>query len=333
MLSLIRVFHCPVVETIMRLSNKWLILITCGLVCGAIFLAYRRNSGQKPMSRDISGGAIVQRERIDRAIDTASGLNAESAIAALHEYSESYEVAQLASLTPSSFGICYFRQVLADRRVSKIFEAFLSLNSEDSSKQASQMFDSKLALLVSEWNKQANGQFAGVGNFGPLHHATSVGAFFCSYFCSPAVLDEKLNRWDASVVSDAIDRIQGVEVMAINRFVDPLFRLNLLVISGVRNGASVEDLNKELDSITRKITGDSTPFLQVESINLFKWDAETLDTDFTHVTRGVPASGKSILLKLPGFPDPNSSLFLQDQQVFAALEKTIDTWRRGDGRN
>ncbi len=314
-------------------SSRWFTLITSSFVLIAIFLAYRRISVRKPMSRDTSGGAVVQRERIDRAIDTASRLNAESAIAELHEYSESYELAQLASLSPSSLGICYIKQVLADRRVSKVFEKLQSLNSEDSSEQASKVFDSKLALLEREWNTQANGQHEGVGNLGALHHATSVAAFLCSYFCPPAVLKEKLNSWDASVSADAIERIEGVELMAVNRFADPLFRLNLLVISGVRNGASVEDLNKELDSITRQITGDSKPFLQVESVNLFKWDAETLDTDFTHITRGVPASGNFILLELPGFPDPNSSLFLQDKQVFTAVEHTIDTWRTSDGSN
>lgn len=316
----------------MNLTNKWIILLMMFvLLSGALYFVYRRNSVQAPTSRDISGGAIVQRERIDKAIDTASKLDPAEAIVSLHEYSESYEVAQLASLSPTSLGICYLKQVLADRRASKIFEHFQSLSNDDSSQEASKMFDSKLALLEREWNRQAEGETDSVGNLGPLHHATSVAAFLCSYFCSPALFDEKLKRWDTSVVSDAIDQIEGVELMAINRFVDPLFRLNLLVISGSRNGASVEVLNKELDALTRRITGDPEPFLQVETVNLFRWNAETLDTDFTHVTRGVPASANSLLLELPGFPDPNSSLFVQDKKVFAVLEKTIDAWRRSGG--
>ena len=68
--------------------------------------------------------------------------------------------------------------------------------------------------------------------------------------------------------------------------------------------------------------------IQAKTVNVFKWNAETLDTDFTHVTRGIPASTNSILLELPGFSDPNSWHRVRDKQVFAALEQTFNTWRR-----
>ncbi len=65
-------------------------------------------------------------------------------------------------------------------------------------------------------------------------------------------------------------------------------------------------------------------------MKMFKWSAETLDTDFTHRTRGIPSSDDSVLLELPGFADPNSSSRIQyaeDANVVAQqLLNCIRTW-------
>lgn len=318
----------------MNQAKRWVFFIVFVMLFMTLYLIYRRNNTENPSREDLSGGATVQRQRIDRAIDTASGLSPAEAIDSLHVYSESYELASVASVSSSGVGFCYLNEVLADRRASKIFEYFLTLDNADASQRAVWMFDSKLDLLQRYWQTQAedNTDTKPFINLGPPHHATSVAAFFCSYFCSPDVLDEKLQQWDAALNTDAINQIEGVE-MASGRFVDPLYRLTLLAISGNRSGASIEQLNKELDLLSRKITGDSGPFLQAKTVNVFKWNAETLETDFTHVTRGIPASTNSILLELPGFADPNSWHRVQDKQVFAALEQTINTWRRsGTGK-
>lgn len=314
----------------MNQAKRWVFFIVFIMLFLTLYLIYRRNNTENPSREDLSGGATVQRQRIDRAIDTASGLSAAEAIDSLHVYSESYALALGASLSPASLGVCYLNQVLADRRASKIFEYFLSLDNEDASQRAVWMFDSKLELLRRYWQTQAEDytDTESFINLGPTHHATSVAAFFCSYFCSPDVLDEKLQQWDAALNTDAINQIEGVTITAPSRFVDPLFRLTLLAISGNRSGASIDHLNKELDLLSRKITGNSEPFLQAKTVNVFKWNAETIETDFTHVTRGIPASTNSILLELPGFSDPNSWHRVIDKQVFAALEQTINTWRR-----
>ena len=80
-----------------------------------------------PKIRDLSGGAKIQRQRIDRAINTASAVSVDEAIASLSEYNESYELAGLATMTSSSLGYCFMNSMLADRRISKIFEHLSSL--------------------------------------------------------------------------------------------------------------------------------------------------------------------------------------------------------------
>ena len=163
----------------------------------------------------------------------------------------------------------------------------------------------------------------------PTHHAASIGLFLCSYFCSPQILDSNIKLWTEARNRSEIEKIEGVRHLDPTRFIDPLFQLNLLVIAGDRKGASTKSLDKELDILTRKITGDTKPFLVISKMKLFKWNAETLDTDFTHRTRGVSASGNSVLLELPGFADPNSSLNLQKRDVAEQLMNCVRAWRVG----
>jgi len=293
-------------------------------ILSAAILAVRRHYTTHPVTRDLSGGAKVQRERIDRFIGSTSEMNVELAIESLNDNGETFGVVSLAALSPSSLGRCYIKQVLADRRASKIFQHLTKLPSEKSSDFASGMFDAKLAMMTENFKQMARGDVDpndSVAKLGPDHHAASVGLFFCSYFCTPRVLDEKLQKWDSQMNTPEISKIDGVQYLSLNRFIDPLFRINLLVISGSRNGAtSIETLSSELEKIAQKVIGaNHNPFFPISKLNMFKWDAETLDTDFTNVTRGVPASGNSILIQLPGFADSNSGAYLEDEQVFSGV--------------
>ena len=292
----------------------------------ALGVAIKRNYSQSPAVGDIDGGLPIHRERIDRVISHTSSLDIEQAVASLASYNESYELAQLASLSPSSLQVHFFRQVLADRRACKIFEYLLSLPREDAARKAEKIFDQQFGKVLSNWQSMSVTRGIEVDN--PAHHAALVGLFLCSYFCPPDVLDDKIDLWSTSMSEESFDRIDGVELAAGHRYIDRLFHLNLLVISGQRAGASTDKLNTELREFSKKLTGDPEPFLQVSDLKVFKWNAETTDTDFTHITRGVPASGNSVLLELPGFADPNSIFKLNDQQVYDHLVQTISNWRR-----
>ena len=89
----------------------------------------------------LSGGATVQRQRIDRAIETAGKLNVEEAIQSLSQYNESYELAGIATMSPSSPGSCFMNSMLADRRISKVLEHLLSLPVAEAETKAQQIFD------------------------------------------------------------------------------------------------------------------------------------------------------------------------------------------------
>lgn len=307
-------------------ASRFTIGSVAALVVLAVAVAILRNRSKPPGKIDISGGAIEQRARIDRAIDSASALDIDEAVKSLSEYNEQYELAGLASMSPSSIGLLYINQLLADRRVSKIFGHFLTLPDDEACSQAEEIFGDKFATFHGMWKRFAKGEDV-YGDLGPCHHAASASLLLYAYFCPPKVLDEKIAFWDKTMMNKEFGEVENLWQLSVNRFIDPLFRLNLLVISGQRDGASLENLNKQLDRVTRKITGDD-PFLKVTHLRMFKWDAETMDTDFTHVTRGVPSAEDSVLCELPGFSDPNSGRRLQNPEVGSHLEDVIQVWRR-----
>ena len=295
------------------------------LILLSAFLAYRRNDKSPPKFYDLSGGAKIQRQRIDRVTETARILDIDKAIESLSQYSESFELALLSGLSPASKGKVMMNCMRGDRRVLKIFEHLLSLPSKEADAKSREIFEMHFSTLHRSWlDLMPNG---GLPKTGPPHHAASAGLLFCSFFCSPELLDAEIKRWDEILGSPEFRKNDVGSIPTPAKLLDPLFRLNLLVISGQRKGRSVTRLNEDLEAVCQKITGDVKPFLQASQMTMFKWSAETLNTDFTHVTRGVPASGNSAILVLPGFADHDSVFNLWDRDVASLCENCIRTWR------
>lgn len=157
----------------------WTLAVMVVLSIMAI-ITYRRRENPPPRIRDLSGGAKIQRQRIDRAINTASTVSVDEAIASLRKYNESYELAALAGQSPASKGKVYMNCMLGDRRISKIFEHLMSLPATEANAKAQQIFEDHLASLQKEWQNFA--KIGGLQRTGPPHHAASAGLFFCSFF-------------------------------------------------------------------------------------------------------------------------------------------------------
>lgn len=299
-----------------------------------IILSIPRHSVPKPKNRDLSGGATIQRKRIDNFIDSTARISFDGAVEELNKNGEIFAMIVLAGLSSSSPDRSFLNQVRADRRVSKIYQHLKSLPATTASDQAVKIFDAKLKLLEETWHLAASKKAFNhelMEKVGPDHHAASAALFLCSLFCSSDITNQKMREWDRVMDTPDYDHIQEVSALRSNRRLDPIFRLNLLIICGYRKGASIGELKLRLASLSKMITGTEEPILNIEMVRLYNWDAETLDTDFTHVVRGVPASGKSTLVEFPGLPDCNVSYCLHDQQSFDAVETLINGWQREGG--
>ncbi len=313
----------------MKYRVIWLLGILVVLFFSAISM-YRRRENPPPKIRDISGGAKIQRQRIDRAIATAEVLNVDQAISSLSHYNESYELASFAQFSPASGGKCFTKAMFADRRISKVFEFLTSVSATEADTRSQQIFEEHFAMLLEKWREWVDSKQKKVETMpmtGAPHHAASAGLFLCSYFCSRDTLDRKINRWNEVLGSVEFNKIDGIQKYTPSRRIDPLFHLNLLVISGHRRQKSVRQLNSELKTLCQKIAPGDEPFLQVTQMRMFKWNAETLETDFTHITRGIPASVNSVFLELPGFADPDAYIDVGNSDVAKMCENCIRTWR------
>jgi hypothetical protein len=311
------------VEVVVMSQNSLLIAVMVAL---SVFPVSAFSQQQNPPQKSgLSGGATIQRQRIDRAIDTAKLMTVEEAIQSLNSYNESYELAHLSTLSPASLGICFMNSMRGDRRICKIFEHLLSLPSKEADKQAQSLFDNQFPLFLDEWRRFV--RQGGLPKFGPHHHSLSAGLFFCSYFCTKDDLDSRIQKWNETLRQPEFEQSEGGKVLAPSRLIDPMFHLNLLAISGYRHQKSIAELNRDLETVCKKIEGEGKPFLQATQMSFYKSYAETTDTDFTHITRGAPASDTQLLLAIPGFSDPNASSRLQIPDRWDQCLAAVQAWR------
>ncbi len=282
-----------------------------------------------PSNLDHTDGERMGRIQIDRFIQTTSAMEIDAVLNSLNENGETYSIVSSASRS-SSVGSCYIKQVLADRRALRIFQYLSEKDADVASTESAAIFDEKLRLLANDWGRLTSAKSVSYDNLaalGPDHHAASIALFFCSFFCAPEILDQKMKDWDDAMDLPKFEKIEGDQFLKVHRCIDPLFRLNILLISGRRNGADVGGLELKITALSPLITGGKSSFLKVKDLKLFKWNAAASDTHFVYMTRGVPASENAVLLILPGFTELTADVYLQNPQTFSLVRQTIDQWR------
>ena len=109
---------------------------------------------KRPGNRNLSGGATVQRKRINTFIENTSSMGLDQALFSLSDgKNEDFNVAHFAGLQ-SGFGPpIVMKQVLADRRVSKIYELLSQRTTGEASEIVARAFDEKLKKHEDEYSK------------------------------------------------------------------------------------------------------------------------------------------------------------------------------------
>ncbi len=291
-------------------KGRLVVALFAALMIFTLSIAFFRKVSQRPVVTLSAGQPSVQRQRIDQSIETVADMSIAEAIQSLSEYNETYELANLSSLSSASFGVLYINQIRGDRRVTKIWQYLSKLPKEQAAAIAEKMADDKIRDFHQLYvNREQNRVLSRVLR-GPKRHAASAALFFCSYFCSPDVLDAKMQLWDRLMGSSDFAAFHGPigdTPFSLLRY-DPLFGANLLVISGTRQGKSVAELNRRLAAWDPDRQPGFDSKLQVSTASLFKSDAATFDTDFTAVTRGHPVNPSDELASFPAFLDPDLEL-------------------------
>ncbi|GIX00125.1 MAG: hypothetical protein KatS3mg111_3457 [Pirellulaceae bacterium] len=283
--------------------------------------------------------ATVQQKRIENSIEEANTSSIEYLISTLHEPSVSSDIAVLGGLEPGGFGVSVIKMILTDRRVLKLFEHLNALDSNEACRIAADLFDEKHGLYK-QWLLSDAPHVAGEDGISPVtkaqaaRHSIWAALFLCSYFCPPEILDEKLQAFDSFESSPAMRQMRSNDTYRVENSLDRLFRLNLMVISGWRNGADMEAV-RDIERQAKRLFSLEELELPVQFFNVHKWSARTVEGDFTHLSKGVPVDTSTVMAKVPLIGDENASFFLTSQKVnqerFEELVNILRDWRDDDG--
>lgn len=295
-------------ELIRLLRNRSVSLV---IACVAIALspqAWSTDPVAPIPKRDLSGGATIQRKRIETFIKNTAAMDCERALASLSEPSEDFNVAYLAGLTNLPTPPIVMRQILADRRVAKIYEELAKLPADQACEKATRAFDGKLQKHEEEFGKWCNGtsKYQLYPAFHP--HAASATLFLCASFCSTETFQQKFDSWYARLGQPQFDN-GGASKRC--RYPDPLFAVNLLVLVAEKQGQSLEELNAKLTDTATKF---DVRLPKAQELKFFRWNAHTNDTDFTHVHRGVAFDPTAIMTEVTGFASHPPSAFGSDAE-------------------
>lgn len=245
----------------------------------------------------------VQRQRIDRFIESTGAMTYEELAAALNKYSEGYELVQLAGMsgggspTPSVSML----KVLGDRRVAKMYEILSKEEPKVVAERASALFAEKLARQVEETRLTREKDPKADPSFGTAVHAHALNAafFLCAITCDKATVLKHLEEWHAAFPDDH----QLYPDPFSSGLPNSLFELNVYLLLLHRDGASQAELKLRVDELKREFGWEDDDSFKFEMLRLYRWNAHTTDRDFTHITRGAPTDDKDILLEVAGFRD------------------------------
>ena len=302
-------------------SNKLAIFLVL-FASGPLIMAWRFYAKPSPRQKELSGGAVVQRERIDASIKNASEMTYEEAAIAISEPSQDFDVAHLAGQSAGFAPPVVFRRIIADRRVSLMYETLLALPQNSASSKSAEVFVEKLRIHKDKYADWCSGTSQLTAFPSYTNHAASAALFLCATFCSKETFLDLLEKWDAEMSTPTYENGGASKHL---KLPDPLLKLNLIAIALSKQGKSIDTINALLGSLSAK-TGEPLPV--AVKIKLYRWNAHTNETDFTHTTRGVPSDGRAILTEIVGFPDWPSSNFGYEPDLTHFVIDEAKNWLR-----
>ncbi|MEW4527667.1 hypothetical protein [Maioricimonas sp. JC845] len=195
-----------------------------------------------------------------------------------------------------------FVRVLADRRVSRLYDEYTAMPASRARSRASALFERMLAQHESRVDKavaayRERGAVDYGTGFEDSNHALAAATFLVSQFASPEDVVVAAERW-RSVARAGIAAIEAAQKVklpvpplpewAIGP--DDLFILNI--------GLATLRANQERDESQRSV--EDVINLQARArteVALVRWDAETSPFDFTHTHMGAPVDDQDVLAR------------------------------------
>lgn len=279
----------------------------------------------------LAGGVPDQRKRIEDAIESAARLkDLDEAESSLNVVGDELNLAfssaaNSAALDPPS----KLHQVLADRRVAKVYAYLEEMHPNDASQRASSLFDRNLRRHRSDLDRyvaRLRGQDSTRDSI-PVSgnsHALAASLFLCLIYCDQSVFLDNADRWEAEIgplyhAGRSEPALASLFLMgADDGPPQGLMLLNMYIILLDR------EKKMSVDEVSSAIKRRLPIFRRV---NFTAWDAHTGDLDFTHIHRRVPTDNKKIMdsfviAKAWGGTVPFDD-YNRQRQILAAVRKLL----------
>ena len=233
----------------------------------------------------------ARQQQVDRFTESTGAMSYAELAASLNKYSEGYELVQMAGLTPGPTPMVRMQQVLADRRLAKMYEILSKEGPEVAAERATALFSEKLKRQIEETRLTRAQDPKADPSFGTAVHLHAVNAalFLCAITCDKTTVLKNLDEWHAAFPGDD-QRTPGPDSSGLP---DSLFVLNIYLLLLHRDGASQAELKQRVDELKREFgRGDDDSF-RFEMLRFYRWNTQTNEWD----------DDKKVLLQVPGFRD------------------------------
>lgn len=245
---------------------------------------------------DYSGGAHIQRDRIEKYVGRVAGADIDKLVKELNTYEPLLVFAESRSQDPVpelTFEVC-----LANRRLAAIYAILRERNRRDSADACVNIFNDKLSIMKADWARvffewEEQGGSKKVVPIIEDYHSASAALFLVASFSDSQSLIDCVDRWTESAEEirrrvDSRGDLKPLENEARMRGgLESLFTLNLYILH-LTERFQVGPIDSILDGLTRRpMTYTVIPFIA--------WDGHTNASDFTHNHAMVPIDSNKVI--------------------------------------
>jgi hypothetical protein len=243
---------------------------------------------------EITAGVPIQRKRIDDFIAmTGSYRNFDELAAGLNDRLKE-DVLVAAGMSESPTGHNIFGEVLADRRMARLYEMLAQMRPSDADQRVGTLFDSKLDIHFRDCWKRIN-EIRGpevpedkllLLPIRQNYRALSCATFLASRFCPVSEVLRRLEQWNARAeeiattarADPALKKSERAWTRPFGLYNHPsnILLANIYLSCLERKGPLGKDWLRE------RLSEDDWRSLQPQVIPLVSWDAHTGPFDFTH---------------------------------------------------
>lgn len=247
----------------------------------------------EPAPKNLHGGAVVQRQRIDDFIQRVGA-------ASVNDLEQSLADFELTVFVPGigpgfDDDVNHLPAVLSDRRVARLYREYESLGSasrdrvEILAEYWLKEHTARITRVVDQWKERSSIDIS--VDLGGSNHACAAAAFLLCSFADIEATLSFLRRWEEAAQLAIANVDPSRNPLEINTAPGDLYALNLCLVYAQRR-LKADDFKQRVEQQVK------LPFVCLTEAPHSEWDAHTTAFDFTHVNKGIPTDKEKVIAQI-----------------------------------